>query len=101
MGDTVRLAGRLNLAEMEPRGELSSTGFALANEGSEYVILQPIDSAHAFDVTVEPGTYEVEWFSVQRRETRSGDRVSIEEVGPTRFTSPFAGEPTVLILRSA
>jgi hypothetical protein len=101
MGDTVRLAGRLNLAEMEPRGDLSSTGFVLANEGSEYVILQPTDSTDPFDVTAETGTYQVEWFSVQGRETRSGDPVSIDGAGPTRFTSPFAGEPAVLILRRA
>src|SRR5262245_33574959 len=45
MGDTVRLAERLNLIEMEPRGELSSTGFVLASEGREYVVLQPIETA--------------------------------------------------------
>jgi hypothetical protein len=86
---------------MEPRGDLSSTGFVLANEGSEYVILQAADSADTFEVTVEPGTCEVEWFSVQGRETKPGERVSIDGAGPTRFTSPFAGEPTVLILRRA
>jgi hypothetical protein len=101
MGDTVRVAEGLNLAEMEPRGDLSSTGFVLANEGSEYVILQAADSADTFEATVEPGTYEVEWFSVQGRETKPGERVSIDGAGPTRFTSPFAGEPTVLILLSA
>ena len=31
MGDTLRFAGRMNLVEMEPRGDLSSTGYALAN----------------------------------------------------------------------
>ncbi|MGH2525823.1 MAG: hypothetical protein ACRDG2_03660, partial [Actinomycetota bacterium] len=101
MGDTVRLAGRLNLADMEPRGDLSSTGFVLANEGSEYVILQAAASTDPFEVTVEAGTYEIEWFSVQGRETRSGESVSIDGAGPTRFTSPFSGEPAVLILRSA
>ena len=33
MGDTLRFAERMNLVEMEPRGDLSSTGYALANPG--------------------------------------------------------------------
>jgi hypothetical protein len=101
MGDTVRLADRLNLAEMEPRGDLSSTGYALANVGNEYVILQPTDSTDPFEVTVAPGGYEVEWFSAQSRETRPAERVTIESSGASRYSAPFGGGPTVLILRRA
>ena len=38
-----RFAERMNLIEMEPRGDLSSTGYALANPGQEYLVLQPSD----------------------------------------------------------
>jgi hypothetical protein len=31
MGDTLRYAQRMNLIEMQPRGELSSTGYVLAS----------------------------------------------------------------------
>jgi hypothetical protein len=41
MGDTVRFAERIDLAHMVPRGDPSSTDYALANEGREYLILQP------------------------------------------------------------
>jgi len=44
MGDTLRYAQKMNLIEMEPRGDLSSTDFALANPGEEYLVLQPIHS---------------------------------------------------------
>jgi hypothetical protein len=101
MGDTVRLAERLNLVEMEPRGELSSTGYVLANEGTEYVILQPAESADPFEVTVQPGTYEAEWFSVRGRETSPGERVTIEASDAARFSAPFDGGPLVLVLRTA
>ena len=39
MGDTLRFAERMNLIAMEPRGDLSSTGYALANPGEEYLVL--------------------------------------------------------------
>jgi hypothetical protein len=100
MGDTARLAGQLNLIEMEPRGELSSTGFVLANEGREYVALQPTGTSEPFTVTLEPGTYEAEWFSVEARETLQGDRVSVDAPTALPFTPPSrATGPVVLTLR--
>jgi hypothetical protein len=41
MGDTVRYAERVGLVDMEPRADLSSTRFTLANPGVEYLALQP------------------------------------------------------------
>ena len=41
MGDTLRYAERMDLIAMLPRGDLTSTGYALANPGREYLILQP------------------------------------------------------------
>lgn len=43
MGDRPRFAARMNLIEMEPRDDLSSTGYALANPGEKYLVLQPSD----------------------------------------------------------
>jgi Family of unknown function (DUF6298) len=100
LGDTLRFAERLNLIAMEPRGELSSTGYVLANPGEEYLVLQPSETSSPFTVTLEPATYSVEWFSVNGRETKSVDEVSIESRGGTSFTAPFAeAGPAVLYLR--
>ena len=55
MGDTLRYAQRMNLISMEPRGELTSTGYALANPGEEYLVLQPNDTPEALTVRLEPG----------------------------------------------
>jgi len=85
---------------MEPHQDLSSTGFVLANAGEEYLILQPDGAAEPFTVKLEHGTYTVEWFSVNRRETQIDGQVVVDSVGDPKFMSPFedAG-PAVLYLK--
>ncbi len=87
MGDTVRFAERMRLLETEPRGDLTSTGYALANPGEEYLVLQPGEGA--FTVTLEPGTYAVEWFGVESREAAEADDVTVDAAGTSSFTAPF------------
>jgi hypothetical protein len=102
MGDTLRYAQKMNLIEMEPYGDLTSTGFALANPGEEYLILQLGDSADPFTVKLEPGTYVVEWFSVNSRETKSDGQVTVDSVGDPKFMAPFEESgPAVLYVKRA
>lgn len=86
---------------MEPRDDLSSTGYALANPGQEYLVLQPGDAAGALTVLLEPGTYTAEWFAVEGRETVPGDATTVEGSAATSFSPPaeLAG-PTVLYLKA-
>src|SRR5918993_4100944 len=51
MGDTLRFAQRMDLVMMEPRGDLSSTGYVLANPGTEYLVFQTSETAESFTVT--------------------------------------------------
>ena len=100
MGDTRRYAERMNLVAMAPRGDLTSTGFALANEGSEYLVLQPNESSETFGVELGAGTYSVEWYSVSSRETKAGADVKVDDDAKVRFTAPFTKPgPTVLYLQ--
>jgi len=100
MGDTLRYAQKMNLIEMEPRSDLTSTRFALANSGKEYLVLQPNDTAEPFTVTLDAGNYTVEWFGVNNRETKNAGDVTVESPGTVSFTSPFAAtDPTVLYLK--
>ena len=100
MGDTLHYAEKMNLIAMQPHGELSSTGFVLSNPGVEYLILQPGGAADPFTVKLEPGTYSVEWFDVNRRETRSDAQVTVDGVGDPKFMPPFeAVGPAVLYLK--
>jgi len=100
MGDTLRYARRMNLLAMELRGDLSSTGYVLANPNQEYIVLQPSEITEPFTVRLGVGAYIVEWFSVNRRETKEAGKVTVEIEGSTSFTAPFAEPgPAVLYLK--
>ena len=100
MGNTLRYAQKVNLLAMEPRGGLSSTGFALVNPGEEYLVLQPNDIPEPLTVTLEPGIYRVEWFSINGRDTQPASQVSIRSSGNSSFTAPFSeAGPAVLDLK--
>ena len=100
MGDTLRYAQRMNLLAMEPRGDLSSTGYVLANPGQEYLILQPAEIATPFSVTLPVGRYSVEWFSIKQRETREVGNLTVQTARDSNFRTPFAyAGPAALYLK--
>jgi hypothetical protein len=102
MGDTRRYAEKMNLIQMEPRGDLSSTGYVLANPGEEYLLLQPSEKGDPFTVKLVAGTYSVEWFSVNSREMAGAGEVTIESSDPVTFSAPFEeASPAVLYLKKA
>jgi hypothetical protein len=99
MGDTRRFAERINLLDMTPRGDLSSTDYSLANPGREYLVLQPVDVSDPFTVILEPGVYLAEWFSINDRVTIAGQPTTVEDATGTTFQAPpSASDPTVLYL---
>jgi hypothetical protein len=85
---------------MEPRGDLSSTGYVLANPGEEYLVLQPDETTGTFTLTLEAGTYAVEWYGVKSRETKVDAKVEVPSDDTISFTAPFAQTgPAVLYLK--
>jgi hypothetical protein len=100
MGDTRRFAERIALARMEPRGDVSSTGYALVERGREYLVLQPAASA-PFMVTLDAGTYAVEWYGVNVRAAVRTDDVTIRsaDTGHTFIAPAGAAGPAVLYLK--
>src|SRR5438552_4032564 len=98
MGDTLRFATRMNLIAMQPRGDFSSTGYALANPGEEYLVLDASDTRGSFTVHLEPGTYAAEWFAIGDRDTIDGEQITVERPGSTSFSRSGAPGPTVLYL---
>jgi hypothetical protein len=89
----------MKLMEMKPRGDLSSTGYALASPGKEYLVLQSSDGP--FTVILDPGTYSAEWFSIGERTSIRGEDTTVEHPTETTFSSPSqAPGPTVLYLRN-
>jgi hypothetical protein len=101
MGDTRRYAERMNLIDMAPRGDLASTGYALANPGVEYLVLQPDESVEELTVELAAGTYDVEWFGVTNRETSTDPRLAVARAGGQRFSAPMGAGPAVLYLTRA
>ena len=69
------------------------------NPGVEYLVLQP-EPGVAFEVTLDPGTYALEWFDVDGRDRIESGTVSSEDGGPVTFEPPFAGGPSVLYLKA-
>jgi hypothetical protein len=100
MGDTRDLTERISLIEMQPRGDLSSTGFALADPGNEYLILQPSDAADSFTVELTPGQYAAEWHSLSSRETVAAAPLTVSDQTKINMTPPSGvASPAVTHLR--
>ena len=98
MGDTRRYAERMNLIEMEPRRELSSTGYTLANPGEEYLVLEPDGDGRAFSVQLAAGRYSAEWFNIDSREVAEGNDVTADAAGLIEFPPPWPNGSAVLYL---
>jgi len=111
MGHSRRFAERMNLAAMTPQKDLASTGYCLAHRGRQCLVYQP--AGGAFEVTLDEGRYEAEWFNPALGTSSAGGTVLAEaagavlaeaggtvpaEAGKRRFTPPFSG-PAVLYLR--
>jgi len=97
MGDTRRFAERVQLSAMRPRGELSSTGYVLANPGDEYLVLQLSETAEPFNVRMADGRYAVEWHSVTSRESVGAGTLLVERATTVSFSSPFAVDGPVVV----
>jgi len=95
MGQTRRYADRMNLIAMVPRGDLSSTGYMLADRGSEYIVYQPL--AESFTVHLVAGRYSYEWFNPSSG-TVAGTGIVTAGEGSRKFTLPFSGD-TILYLK--
>jgi Family of unknown function (DUF6298) len=101
-GDARRQADTIDLLAMVPRGDLTSTEYALANVGEEYLVHQPADSASSFRVTLAAGTYKPKWFNIEARTWIGVPKITVVGTQTVSFTPPFASpSPSVLYLREA
>jgi CubicO group peptidase (beta-lactamase class C family) len=97
MGVSRRLAERVNLAAMTPRGELAGSGYCLASPGKEYVAYLPDGSEATVDLSAAAGPLKVEWIHPVEGTIQQGGEVA----GGARrsFKAPFTGG-AVLYLRA-
>ena len=93
-------ADRLNLTEMVPHGELTTSGYALANpekKTAEYLIYLPDGGRVKVDLSSTDGILDVEWFNPGTGVTITGG----ETVGGSvqLFTAPFGGDAVLYLHR--
>lgn len=95
MGQTRRLAERINLAAMPPRGDLASSGYCLANPGNEYLVYAPRGGEITVDLAAVQGLLAVEWIHPVEETKTSGAPIQ----GGTKrsFRAPFAGDAVLYL----
>lgn len=86
MGDTRTYALKLRLDMVTPQPTLSTTGYALAWTGNQYLVYQP--NTGPFNVTLVAGSYTVEWFDPVAHTTANS--------GPTTYGTGTVGFSTPL-----
>lgn len=75
VGDVLRYAERLDLANTTPSTTISSTGYCLIDDG-KYLIYQPKENGDTFSANVPEMNYDYEWFDpTARAVTDSGTMV--------------------------
>jgi len=89
MGYARKVAERVDLASMVPAHDLCSTGYCLANVGTEYLVYKPDGTDKQLVVDLKAGTYSVEWINCQDGEVQRVGNVEVK--GRSVFASPFAG----------
>lgn len=100
LGYTLAYARRINLAAMNPRADLCSTGYCLANPvspGAEYLVYQPNSGSFSVNLSATSGSLLVEWFNPATGSKTSGGSVNGNN-GSQFFTPPFSGDDAVLYL---
>lgn len=96
MGQVRRMGERVNLSRMKPEGQLSATGYCLADRGREYVVFQHDKGEFTLDLKDAPGRFHAEWLDVNA--ARFIPSRTVEGGTARTFTTPFPG-PAVLYLK--
>jgi hypothetical protein len=89
-------AQKIDLANMVPRGDLASTGYALASN-VEFLVYLPSGGSASVNLTNNPGPLLVAWFNPQIGRSAAGGTVTGGAI--RSFTPPFDGD-AVLNLRN-
>ena len=79
MGYARTFANRMNLIAMEPRVDLATTAFCLANifaPAAEYLVYLPTGGTVSVDLSATSGTLNVEWFDPRTGQTIAGGTVT-------------------------
>ena len=87
-----------DLAGMLPSISVSSTGFALAQQGSEYLVYAP--GGGSFNVDLQRGNYFYEWFNPNTATLVNTGCVTAAG-GSRSFSPPFSGDAVLYLISGA
>jgi hypothetical protein len=90
MGLARALADRVDLAGLEPHGELASSGYCLADPGRTYLAYLPEGGKVTLDLSGARGRFSVTWR--ETRTSKSTPASSIEGGARRELTAPTAGD---------
>lgn len=96
MGQILRYAARMRLADARPENGLSDTGYCLAARGGEYLVFQHDKGEFRLDLKDAPGEYAAEWLKIHENVTVPAGTVAGGAV--RTFATPFPG-PAALYLK--
>ena len=102
MGYTLIYSHKINLRNMAPHNDLTSTTYCLANPGSEYLIYKPKlrnPLKHFFTVNLKAGSYRYEWFNPERGVVVSAGSFSAGD-GNKFFIPSFIGDAVLYIYKA-
>ena len=97
MGHALRLSRRMNLNRCRPLGDLASTGYCLADPGTEYLVFQP-GAKQPVTLKLEPGEYTTEWFDPRKGRTVSKKTISAVQ-RQREFPCPVNGAAILYVYR--
>jgi hypothetical protein len=98
LGFAREYAARMDLASMEPRPDLVSSGYALASD-KEFLVYVPSGGSVRADLTAVSGTLSVEWLNPETGELYTGATVS---GGAQRnLVAPFSGDAVLYLCLSS
>ena len=88
----------MNLAGMQPRSDLASTKYCLADPGKEYLVYNPSADDAAVTVNLKAATYTHEWFNPDNGKTESTGTIKAKG-GKQTFNAPFKGDAVLYLAR--
>lgn len=105
LGYILKYSRRLNLANVTPRGSLSSTGYCLAQTplvGAEYLVYSPSGGSFTVDLSAMPPsrTLAVEWFNPSTGITIAGEPIPAGSASQS-FTPPFDQDAVLYLVDTA
>jgi hypothetical protein len=102
LGYTLNYANKMDLAKMTPQGNLTSTGFCLAqtpSTGAEYLVYTPNGGSFTVNLSATTRVLNVEWFNPATGATSSGSAIT---GGTTQtFNPPFSGDAVLYLVDAA